>query len=266
MISNTILVVKLGGGAGNDTAACLPDLAQIARTRPLVIVHGLSARLDALCAERGIEVRTLTSPSGHTSRYTDAPMRDLFVEVAGAINADLCTGLQALGVNAVPAGQVIRGNRKDAVRAIVNGRVLLVRDDYSGRIEMVDGHALQTLLNSGCTPVVSPLAWHDTDGWLNVDGDRAAAAVAAALHADDLVILSNVAGLYRAYPDESSLVAHVPRQQMEQAQQWAQGRMKRKVLGAAEALEGGVGRVVIGAGMGDAPVSQALAGRGTVFS
>jgi [amino group carrier protein]-L-2-aminoadipate 6-kinase len=265
-MTNNILVVKLGGGAGNDTAACLPDLAQLARTRPLIIVHGLSARLDALCAERGIEVRTLTSPSGHTSRYTDAPTRDLFVEVAGQINADLCAGLQAMGVNAVSAGQIIRGNRKDAVRALVNGRILLVRDDYSGRIESVDGRALQTLLNSGCVPVVSPLAWHDIDGWLNIDGDRAAAAVAASLHADDLVILSNVAGLYRAYPDEASLVPHVPRQQIEQAQTWAQGRMKRKVLGAAEALDGGVQRVVIGAAMGETPVSQALNGRGTVFS
>lgn len=265
-MTNNILVVKLGGGAGNDTAACLPDLAQLATTRPLVIVHGLSARLDALCVERGIEVRTLTSPSGHTSRYTDAPTRDLFVEVAGQINTDLCAGLQAMGVNAIPAGEVIRGNRKDAVRAVVNGRILLVRDDYSGRIESVDGNALQALLDAGRVPVVSPLAWHDTDGWLNIDGDRAAAAVGAALHADDLVILSNVAGLYRAYPDEASLVPHVTRQQIEQAQGWAQGRMKRKVLGAAEALEGGVQRVVIGAGMGETPVSQALNGRGTVFS
>ena len=103
------------------------------------------------------------------------------------------------------------------------------------------------------------------DGLLNVDGDRASASIAQALDAETLVILSNVSGVYRNFPDESSLVRDVPSQEIERVMGWAQGRMKRKVLGAQEAIEGGVHRVVIGDGRIEQPVTQALQGAGTVF-
>ena len=113
--------------------------------------------------------------------------------------------------------------------------------------------------------MLPPLAT-SADGLLNVDGDRASAAAAAALAADTLLILSNVRGLYRHFPDESSWVSQVAAAQMEDAMQWAQGRMKRKTLAAKEALDGGVGAVIIGDGRPANPVSQALAGEGTRFT
>jgi acetylglutamate/LysW-gamma-L-alpha-aminoadipate kinase len=103
------------------------------------------------------------------------------------------------------------------------------------------------------------------EGLLNIDGDRASAAVAGALLAQDLVILSNVRGLYRSFPDESSFVQQVQHPQLDAALNWAQGRMKRKIIGAQEALKGGVRRVIIGDGRIINPVRQALAGDGTVF-
>jgi acetylglutamate/LysW-gamma-L-alpha-aminoadipate kinase len=112
--------------------------------------------------------------------------------------------------------------------------------------------------------VVPPLAASE-NGLLNIDGDRAAAELAAALQAGTYIILSNVRGLYRNYPDESSLVNDVSQAQLDQAMQWAQGRMKRKVLGAQEALEGGVQRVIISDGRTPQPVSGALNGAGTTF-
>ena len=104
------------------------------------------------------------------------------------------------------------------------------------------------------------------DGLLNVDGDRAAAAVAGALRARTLVILSNVRGLYRDFPDENSFVSDVGLSQIDSALDWAQGRMKRKILAAQEALAQGVDRVIIADGQVRNPVSQALAGAGTVFT
>ena len=77
-----LLVVKIGGGEGLDMERCLDDLAQLAAERPVIVVHGVSAAMNALCDERGIEVRTITSPTGHTSRYTDPTTRDVFVEAA----------------------------------------------------------------------------------------------------------------------------------------------------------------------------------------
>lgn len=261
-----LLVVKIGGGAGLDLYRCLNDLAEIARTRPLVIVHGVSARMDALCAERGVAVRTLTSPDGHKSRYTDAQTRDLFVQAAGEVNAEIVDWLRAQGINAVgiTGEYAANGRRKDAIRAVVDGRVRVVRDDYTGTITNINADGLHTLLAQGIVPVIPPIAGSE-DGALNVDGDRLAAAVAGALNARDLIILSNVRGLLRDVRDENSLVNTIPYTQMETALNWAEGRMKRKVLGASEALDSGVQRVIIADGRVHQPVRDALAGYGTEF-
>lgn len=263
---DNVLVVKIGGGAGLDLASCVADLAQVALERPVVIVHGVSAAMDALCAERGVPVRTLTSPTGHSSRYTDPQTRDIFVEAATSVNAEVVALLQAHGVNAVGLTDqiAIQGNRKDSIRAVVDGRIRIVRDDYSGTITNVNPDAILDILAAGGVPVIPPLA-ASPDGLLNIDGDRGAAAVAAALGADDMVILSNVRGLYRNFGDENSFVNQVNRQQITTALEWAQGRMKRKVIGAQEALNGGVRRVTIADGRTASPVSHALNGAGTHF-
>ncbi|MCU0514430.1 MAG: [LysW]-aminoadipate kinase [Anaerolineae bacterium] len=265
MSDETLLVVKLGGGAGLDVGRSVADLARLAPSRPLVIVHGVSAVLNRLCEVRGVPVKTLTSPSGHTSRYTDALTRDLFVEAAHLVGAQVVAGLAAHGIAAEqPHHLYIRGERKEAIRAVIDGRIRIIRDDYTGSISAVDAGGLRARLAAGVVPVLPPLAL-SPDGLLNIDGDRAAAAVAGALGAADLVILSNVRGLYARFPDEASLVAHVPRHQLQTALEQAQGRMKRKVLGAEEALMGGVRRVIISDGRTDAPVTAALAGAGTHF-
>jgi acetylglutamate/LysW-gamma-L-alpha-aminoadipate kinase len=280
---NDLLVVKIGGGAGVDLRGCAADLAQVAQQRPLIVVHGVSARLNQLCEERGMPVRMITSPTGHSSRYTDAATRDLFVEAALQINAELAALLRADGVNVVGAtltpdpsptaargegepvrGIVLRGERKDAIRAVVDGRIRVIRDDYSGTITSVERAYLQDCVAVRQVAAVPPLA-QSTDGLLNVDGDRAAAAIAGALGAADLVILSNVRGLYKNFPDEASFVSQVARNQLDSAAEWAQGRMKRKVLGAQEALQAGVQRVIIADGRIAQPISAALSGAGTHF-
>jgi len=260
------LVVKLGGGAGLELETAVHDLANIARTRPLVVAHGVSQRMAELCEARGIPVTMLTSPTGHTSRYTPPAIRDIFVEAATQINNELVEGLRSLGIPAIGITEyiAIQGERKRAIRAVVNGRVRVVRDDYSGSITGVEISAICEALQNGYVVVIPPLA-ASADGLLNIDGDRAAAAVAAAIGASELVILSNVRGLYRNYPDENSFVHDVPVTQLEEAMNWAQGRMKRKVLSAQEALANGLFRVIIGDGRTANPVSLALNGEGTVF-
>lgn len=264
---NAVLVVKIGGTRGVDMERCAHDLARLARQRPVIVVHGVSAMMDALCAERGLPVRTLTSPSGHTSRYTDPATRDVFVEAAERVNGQLVEGLRRAGIAAhglIGAGVPLWGERKDAVRAVIDGRVRIVRDDYSGSITRVDAAAIRRALSAGEVAVVPPLA-NSADGLLNVDGDRAGAALAGSIGASDYVILSSVRGLYRRFPDESSFVEQVDGRDLDAALAWAQGRMKRKVIGAGEALRAGVPRVIIGDGRIHAPISAALGGAGTEF-
>ena len=100
---------------------------------------------------------------------------------------------------------------------------------------------------------------------LNVDADRAAAEVAAALDADTLLLLTAVPGLMRDFPDESSLIKEIHITGLDKAIEYAQGRMKKKVLGAQEALNGGVGQVIIADGRVENPISNALTGNGTVI-
>ena len=268
MAGGELLVVKLGGGAGLDLAAACDDLAAIAPQRPLVVVHGVSAAMNQLCAELGIEVQTLRSPSGHSSRYTPPATRDVYVRAAEQANAELVAELQRRDVDAVGfvGGDVaVQGERKRAIRAVMNGRIRMVRDDHSGAITEVSTAALSKALAQGQIPVLPPMA-ASADGLLNVDGDRAGAAVAGALSASALVILSNVRGLYRDFPDEDSFVAQVALSDIDRALDWAQGRMKRKVLAAREALTQGVATVIIGDGRISSPVSRALRGEGTRFS
>lgn len=262
-----ILVIKIGGSAGVDTNGILQDVATIAHNRPVVVVHGVSARMARLSAERGLAVEMLQSPSGHRSRYTPPHVRDLFVEAATQVNQEIIAGLQDLGCAASGFTDqlVIRGERKTAIRSVVNGRIRVIHDDHTGRITNVDASPLITTLSRATIAVVPPLAI-SSDGPLNIDGDRAAAAIAGALSAESLVILSNVRGLYRNFPDESSFVDHIRAPQINEAMHWAQGRMKRKVLGVQTALEGGVQRVIIGDGRNNQPVSRAMAGEGTVFT
>ncbi len=264
---NNVLVVKVGGQRGVDLDRCAEDIARIARQRPVVVVHGVSAMMDTLCAERGLPVRTLTSPSGHSSRYTDPATRDVFVEAAERVNAQLVSLLRQHGIAAhgLTGAQVpLWGDRKDAVRAVVDGRVRIVRDDYSGSISRVDALPIRRALAAGEVAVVPPLA-NSVDGFLNVDGDRAGAALAGGINAAEYLILSGVRGLYRQFPDETSFVQQVSGRDLEAALGWAEGRMKRKVIGAQEALRAGVPRVIIGDGRVHAPISAALGGAGTEF-
>ena len=268
-INENLLVVKLGGAEGLDLDAACDDLAEIARTRPLVVVHGVSEEMNKLCEARGEKVQTLTSPSGHSSRYTPRAVRDIYVEAAENANSKIVARLRERNIAAhglVGTEVPLNGQRKTAIRAVVGGRIRIIRDDHSGSIGTVQVEQLNKILSRNEVPVLPPMA-HSSDGLLNVDGDRAAAAVAGALKAVSQVIVSNVDGLYKNFPDPTSFVPTVPYDELEDAMLWAQGRMKRKVVAVTEAIEEGVEQVIITNARVASAVSRALIGLcGTAFS
>jgi len=264
-------VIKVGGSVGNNYAALCDDIAALhVGGTPLVLVHGGSDATNRLAEATGHPPRFVTSPSGYTSRYTDRRTLELFMMAAGGlVNKSLVEHLQLRGCNAVGLsgldGRLLVGRRKATIRVVEDGRQKLLRDDWTGTIERVNAGLLRSLLEGGYLPVVAPLACSELGEALNVDGDRAAAAIAAALSADTLLLLSNVPGLLRSFPDEASLIARIPRAELEAALPFAEGRMKKKLLGAQEALASGVRRVVLGDARVAGCVSAALAGMGTVI-
>ena len=269
--TNQTIVVKLGGTEGVDFSAICQDAAALLEEgQRLVLVHGGSAEATTLGESIGHPPRFVTSPSGFTSRYTDRQTLEVFaMAVNGKINTLLVEQLQHLGVNALGLsgvdGQLMLAKRKSAIRIVENGKKKVLRDDYTGKIEQVNVELLTTLLEGGYTPVVAPMAVSHKGEALNVDADRAAAMIAAALKADHLLLLTAVPGLLRDFPDESSLIRKLSATQLDDAFEIAQGRMKKKVLGSQEALEGGVGQVIIADGRVENPISNALAGNGTII-
>lgn len=267
--TENLIVVKVGGAEGVDFEAIAQDAARcIVAGQRLVLVHGGSDEANRLGEALDYPPRFITSPSGFTSRYTDERTLEIFIQaVNGKVNTTLVRQLQKAGVNALglagPDGRLLVATRKEAIQSIENGKRKIIRDDYSGKIEQVNAGLLRSLLSAGYTPVVAPLALSPAGEVLNVDADRAAAEVAAALGAEILILLTAVPGLMKAFPDPASLIGSLGRGQLEQALGYAEGRMKKKVLGAGEALEGGVGKVIIADGRGGEPISAALSGAGT---
>src|SRR5881275_2686631 len=247
------LVVKIGGGAGIATENILDEIACcVAQGQHLVLLHGGSDLTNTLSQCLGHPIRMITSPSGMVSRYTDSETLSIYaMAVAGQINTEIVAQLQQQGVNALGLsgvdGRLLIARRKAVVRSVTpEGRTQILRDDYTGQLEQVNAALLSQLLNAGYTPVIAPLALSREGERLNVDGDRAAAAVAVALRADTLVIMTNVPGLLSDPEDNATLIRTIPAEHLADYMQYARGRMRKKLLGAQEALQGGVPRVCIG--------------------
>lgn len=267
-----MIVVKAGGSQGVNVSTLCADVAQLVKQgERIIVVHGGSHETNVISEKLGHPPRFVTSVSGFVSRHTDRETLEIFMMVtAGKINKMLVEELQRLGVNAFGLsgldGRLLQGLRKDTLRIVDNGKTKILHGDYGGQIERVNAKLLTMLMEADIVPVIAPLAVSAQGEALNVDADRVAAAVASAMKADTLIILSNVPGLLRHLPDEGSLIPSIPAAQAQDyLDRYAQGKMKKKLLGAIEALQDGVQRVIIADGRIEQPVQQALAGKGTVI-
>ena len=264
-----MIVVKVGGGTSLDIDAIVTDIVTLKTTgTELILVHGGAQTTNAVAEALGHPPQFVTSESGHVSRRTDRRTLEIFEMVyCGQLNKMWVEKLQQKGVNAVGLsgldGRIFEGTRKDTLRIRVEGRRMVLRDDWTGTVDRVNTQLLQLLTGAGYFPVLTPPGASTAGEAINVDGDRAAAMVAGALKAEALVILSDVPGLLRAHPDESTLIPDIPRGQADHFMQFAEGRMKKKVMGAVEAIAEGVGKVIFADGRMAEPITRALAGGGT---
>lgn len=266
-----MIVLKIGGSEGINYDFIADDVAELVKAgQPLIVVHGGSALTNQVAEQLGHPPEFVTSVSGFTSRRTDRRTLEIFEMVyCGQVNKGLVEKLQMRGINAVGLsgldGRIWEGPRKDTIKVADNGRKRVIRDDYTGKVEKVNTVLLKTLIEAGVLPILTPPAASYEGEAINVDGDRAAAATAAAFQAETLIILSNVPGLLEKFPDESSLIKYIPKNKIDQFMSVAQDRMKKKVMGAQEALVEGIGRIVFADGRVEQPVRKALEGDGTVI-
>ena len=231
------------------------------------MVHGGSDDIDALAQQMGIVSRRLVSPDGVSTRYTDAAMLDVVtLAMAGRVKPRLITALARLNVPAAGLtgldGRLLGARRKVAHRAVIGGRQVMVHDDHSGRVTEVNVGLLANLLAAGIVPVVSPPALADDGAAVNADADRVAAAIAAALHAETLVMLTDAPGVLADVDDESSMLS-VYRVPAAGAPADVSGGMRLKLVAAREALVANVSQVLVADGRRQRPIAAALAGEAT---
>lgn len=244
MTAGEHVIVKLGGAALEDLApSWWDDLAHIASAQPLVIVHGWSKPLRRLRDEYALPTAIIRDRFGNQSRWTTPEVIGDIRIVSLAIRAVVECELRKRGVTlrhvfgsdgALHAGP--------AERLWWQGNELVELDNRVGPIVRVDTSSLPA--PSAFNPVlVSPLATNDADQEVNTDADRAAAAIAGALGAERLALVTDVSHLIIDGSPVSSIDAADAARFRDHH---ATGGMRKKLRAADEALRAGVGRVHIG--------------------
>ncbi len=238
-------VVKLGGSAMEDPAALQATLLDVVfmetvGLRP-VLVHGGGKPIDRAMAAAGL---TPTKRSGR--RVTDdATLAVVLKVLRDEINAGIVRRIRELGGRAV-------GLHTDTLQCLTGERLLLPGENGEpidlgrvGQVTRVDAGLIAGFTDANVTPVIPSLAVDAAGGWLNVNADTAAAAVAAHMKAEKLVFLTDTAGILRDRGDPTSTVPHLDAagcRELMSAGAIDTG-MLPKVEACLDALRGGVGKV-----------------------
>ncbi|PWJ50199.1 N-acetylglutamate kinase [Quadrisphaera granulorum] len=236
----SLVVVKYGGNAMVDetlTRAFAADVnfLRLAGLRP-VVVHGGGPQISRMLKRLNIA----SEFRGGLRVTTPEVMEVVRMVLTGSVGRELvgllnASGPHAVGLSGEDAGLFTARRR----HAVVDGEPVDV--GLVGDVVAVDPRAVQDLLEAGRIPVVATVApEEDGDGVLNVNADTAAAALAVALGARKLVVLTDVEGLYSDWPDRSSLVSQIGAAELEQLLPTLESGMVPKMEACLRAVRGGV--------------------------
>ncbi len=236
---NKILVVKYGGNAmiGEELKRAVMRDMTILRFVGIkvVLVHGGGPEITETLARMGIPSRFVGG-----LRYTDAETAEVVrMVLAGKVNKELVRILGSLGAQAVGLsgidGNMLRCSKE--------------REDlgFVGKIDEVDTSVIETCLDAGYLPVVSTVGFDREGNIYNVNADTAASAIAGALKAESLILMTDIKGLLRDKNDENSLIRKVYVSDIPALVKDGiiSGGMIPKVACCKEAIRKGVGKVFI---------------------
>lgn len=242
MYKGKTFVVKVGGrvvGRKETLDALVEDVCLLQQVGiRVVLVHGGGSQATDLSKRLGLEPKLVDG-----RRVTDAETLEVAKMVyAGTLNVDILATFrahetQAVGVSGIDAGLVVA--KKRAVGAVDYG--------FVGDIESVDPKVLTTLLDAGMTPVVACLGADAEGGVLNINADSVAEAIARALKAEKLVVVTDTEGILKDVGNPGSLVSYADIEEVEamKASGRLTGGMLPKVAACIRALQGGVRRTHI---------------------
>lgn len=265
-----MLLIKIGGAKNLNWKAIAEDLSNL--SEPFILVHGANEHMKDITEAMGKEVRMITSPSGFTSRYSDKETMDIFLQAyCGMVNKRWVELLQQNGINAVGLsgidGGLWRGKRKDKIIGKLDGesKIKVIRDNFTGNVEEVNTKLIDILISNDFMPVLTAPAISYDNEIMNIDNDRAVAVMVKDLKIKKMVMLFGAPGLLKDHKDETSLIKNISSTELDEMMQYADGRMKKKVLGAQEAFKNGLESMYWGDGRIESPISSSLEGKGTVI-
>jgi acetylglutamate kinase len=234
-----IVVVKYGGNAMTDDALQAAFAADMVYLRAVgvhpVVVHGGGPQISAMLKRLG-----MTGEFAGGFRVTTPETMDIVrMVLVGQVGRTLVNQINAHGPYAVGmSGEDAR--LFTAARRTVDVAGVATDIGLVGDVVAVNPDAVLDLIAAGRIPVVSTVA-PDVDGVVhNVNADTAAAALAIALKAAKLVMLTDVEGLYAAWPDRSSLLSVIPADDLAALLPTLESGMVPKMEGCLRAVQGGV--------------------------
>jgi acetylglutamate kinase len=248
---NTV-VVKLGGNAmvSDDLLdAFAADMVYLRTVGVLpVIVHGGGPQISEALKARGIDSEFR---GGYRVTSTEAIpiVRDVLRE---EISADVVERIERYGVTARALNGFDEGLFHATRRGVVvDGREVVL--GHVGEVTEVNPAVVRTLLDEGAIPVISSLAPEHASATtgaegvsgLNVNADQAASALAVALGASKLILLTDVPGLYAHWPDTSEVISTITVSALEAMLPELESGMIPKMTACVEAVRGGVDKAAI---------------------
>ena len=192
---NRLIVIKLGGSAMEEPDALKATLQDVIFMATVglcpIVVHGGGKPIDRAMAESGLKPRKVQG-----RRYTDDETLAIVVRVLlKEINADLERQVRQLGGRAI-------GPHLGGLQLLFGEQLTLPGPDGKpinlgrvGKVTRVDADLLRDFCEAGIIPLIPSLALDESGGWLNVNADTAAAAVASQLNAEKLVLLTDTPGI-----------------------------------------------------------------------
>ncbi len=185
-----VIVVKFGGSILDNKDTSVADVVKLQKQgRKLVIVHG-----GASVVNRWLKRLNIPTQIVHGERITDAATLEVVTAIlAGLVNKEIVATIIAAGGQAVGISGVDGGLIKAKMRNKEMG--------YMGDAVSINPAPLAALLKAGFIPVVAPVSLHtfgqlaEAPRLLNINGDPAAGEIAAAIGAEKLIFLTDVAGI-----------------------------------------------------------------------
>jgi len=234
-----IVVVKFGGNAMVDEQLQLAFAQDMAYLRFVgikpVVVHGGGPQITARLAEIGIE-----SEFRAGMRYTDEKTMTVVRDVLrNTISKNLANLIEESGAQTV----VLSGEDDSLFRAVkVKGQTSEGEVDLGlvGEVKTVNPRAVLQALDQGKVPVISSVAPSNQGQLLNVNADLAASALAIALGADKLMVLTDVPGLYANWPEIDSLLSEISVEELTELMPKLESGMIPKMQACLRAVQGGV--------------------------